>query len=150
MLGHEWTTSVQLSASSVTLNKRGMYPSVSALETDCIHGNYMHTHYHTGAHTHTQSSGSPNYPLETAGTHEAPDQYRELTHSASCPQRNKGDFMSLFKSLGFGYISARPYMDLLRPDLSSITEEPGPDLALGLLRAAACIPHVGNGDRMAK
>lgn len=30
--------------------------------------------------------------------------------------------MSLFKSCGFGYIWAPPYMDLLRTDLSSITE----------------------------
>lgn len=41
-------------------------------------------------------------------------------------------------------------MDLLRPDLSSITEALGPDLALGMLRAAQYISHVGNGDRMTK
>lgn len=58
--------------------------------------------------------------------------------------------MSLFKSFGFGYISAPPYMDLLRTDLSSITEALGPDLALGTPRAAQYIAHVGNGDRMTK
>ena len=58
--------------------------------------------------------------------------------------------MSLFKSFGFGYISAPPYMDLLRTDLSSITEALGPDLALGLLRAAHYPAHEGNEDRMSK
>lgn len=41
-------------------------------------------------------------------------------------------------------------MDLLRTDLSSITEAPGPDLALGMLKAAQYIAHVGNEDRMTK
>ncbi len=58
--------------------------------------------------------------------------------------------MSMFKSFGFAYILTPLYMDLLRTDLSSITEALGPDLALGMIRVAQYIVHVGNRDRMTK
>lgn len=76
------------------------------------------THTHTGSEAQLPA-GKCWHPW---GPRPVPRAHTRLTHSASWPQRNKGDFMSLFKSCGFGYIWAAPYMDLLRTDLSSITE----------------------------
>ena len=126
----KWTTSVQLSTSSVTLNKSGMCPFTSTLGSEgglyphCIYGDYKLRHTHTHTHTHTPNthththinihtdSERSNYLLENAGTMEAPDGHQEPTQgslaTAPCPQRNKGDFVSLFKSSGFGCISVPP------------------------------------------
>lgn len=119
---------------------------VRGLYSYCIHGDYTltHTRWLREAQLPAGKCWHPRSSRLVPGAH------TRLTHSASCPQRNKGDFVSLFKSLGFGYISAPPLYGLLRTDLSSITEALGPDLALGMLRAAQYIAHEGNMGRMAK
>lgn len=77
----EWTTSVQLSTSSVTLNKSGMCLSTSALESE----GPVTSLYPWRSHTHTctyTGSERPNYLLENAGTQEAPDWYQEPTQGS--------------------------------------------------------------------
>jgi len=111
----------------------------------CIHGDYTHTHW----------IREPQLPAgkcwHQRGPRLVPRAHTRLTHSASCPQRNKGDFTALLKSFGFGYVPAPPYMDLLRTGLSSITEVLRSDpRALGMLRAAQYFVLVGKWDRMSK
>lgn len=116
MLRSDWTTSVQLSTSSVTLNTSGMCPSTPTLESEgpasSLYSWRLHTHWLREAQLPAGKCWHPRGPRPIPRAH------TRLTQSTSCPQRNKGDFMSLFKSFGFGYISAPPYMDLLRTDLS--------------------------------
>ena len=120
-----------------------MYPHCSLKH--CIHGDYTHTH--TG-------SEMPNYLLENTGTQEAPDRYKEPTQGSliqlQAHSETKGISCLCLNPLALDTFRLPPYIDLLRTDLSSINEALGPVLALGMLRAAQYIAHVGNGERMTK
>lgn len=133
------STSVQLSTASYPKIKVVSFHAYFGKREACILTVFMRV-------THTGSE-RPNYKCwHPRGPRLVPRTHTRLTHSASSPQRNKGDFMSLFKSLGFGYILPHPYMDLLRTDLFSITKTLGPDLALGMLRAAFSCGNWGQDD----
>lgn len=53
--------------------------------------------------------------------------------------------MSLLNPWALDTFRLHPYVDLLRTDLFSITKTLGPDLALGMLRAAFSGSNVGQG-----
>lgn len=137
MLRRDRTTPVQLSTSSVNLNKSGMCPSRPALVSEGPVSLLYPWRLHTHSHTHTHSgSVRPNYLLENAGTHEAPDRYREPTQGSltqlHAHSETKGiSCLCLNPSALDTFQLPTPHMDLLRTDLSPITEALGPDLSPG-------------------
>lgn len=90
-----------------------------------------HTLAQRGPITHWKMLAPMRPQTGTKSPHKAHSLTQLHAHSET-----KGISCLCLNPFGFGYISVPLYMDLLRTDLSSITEALGPDLALGMLRAA--------------